>query len=97
MGEQAHHLAFDCNGLVWITQPTRRVAVVDAVSRVVRAEVSIAGMPHHLALAGRWMVIADHDRGMALVFNSDTRQQVAEVPIAAGPHGPASAPSQGPE
>jgi DNA-binding beta-propeller fold protein YncE len=92
IGAEAHHLAFgDDGGEVWVTQPARRISVVDATTSTVTAEVAMAGTPHHVARAGRWMVVADHDRSMAVVFDARTRDQTAEVPVAAGPHGVAAA------
>lgn len=94
LGAQAHHLAFaDDMGQVWVTQPAQRISVVDATTLAVTAEVPIDGMAHHLTRTGPSMIVADHDRNTALVFDAATRNQVTEVPIAAGPHGAATSPN----
>lgn len=94
IGAEANHLAFGGDdGLLWVTQPARRISVVDPTTLTVVAEVAVAGLPHHVAQAGRWMVVADNDRGMALVYDARTREQPAEVQVGAGPHGVAAVPT----
>jgi DNA-binding beta-propeller fold protein YncE len=91
LGAEAHHLAFsDDDAQLWVTQAARRISVVDPTTVTVAAEVPVAGMPHHVTRAGRWMVVADNSRSMALVFDARTREQTAEVPVGAGPHGVAA-------
>jgi DNA-binding beta-propeller fold protein YncE len=65
--------------------------VVDPATSTVTAEVAMAGTPHHVTRAGRWMVVADHGRSMAVIFDAQSREQTAEVPVPAGPHGVAAA------
>jgi DNA-binding beta-propeller fold protein YncE len=93
VGEETHHLAFAGDGSqVWVTdEPGQQAIVVDATTLGVLASLPIGGPPHHVAVAGRWAVVADHGRGVAIVFDATTRQRVADVPVGAGPHGVAAA------
>jgi len=94
IGAETHHLEFGDEGReVWITQPARRITVVDSTTFTAATEVAVAGMPHHVARAGPWTVVADHDAAWALVFDARTREQTAQVPVAVGPHGVAAAAS----
>jgi YVTN family beta-propeller protein len=49
----------------------------------------IEGEPHDVAItaAGECAIVADHDQGTIVLFDVETRRQVATIPVGAGPHG----------
>lgn len=89
LGQQAHHLAFSADGAeLWVTDsPGRSVSVVDARRRVVSGRVPLAGSPHHVAVVGDRVAVADNTRGLLLVLDRAGRRVVAEIEVGAQPHG----------
>lgn len=53
----------------------------------------MAGLPHHVARAGQWMVVADNSRGMSLMCYGRTRGLMTKIPVGAEPHGVAEVPT----
>ena len=89
LGQEAHHLAFSADGAeLWVTDsPGRSVSVVDVRRRVLQASIELAGSPHHVAVVGDRVAIADNTNGQIVVIDRVSRQVVTEVDVSARPHG----------
>lgn len=93
LGQEAHHLAFSADGAeLWVTDsPGRAVSVVDPRRRVVSTRVALPDSPHHVAVVGDRVAVADNTRGRLVVLDRASRGIVAEVDVGASPHGVAAA------
>lgn len=92
LAQESHHLAFSKDGQVWITDnAARRVFVVDAQRLVVVDSLPTPGGPHHVAVAGDQVAVADGTGGVVM-FDRAARRQVATVATGADPHGVARVP-----
>ena len=96
LGVEAHHLDFIPNGRqAWITDhAAHRVFVVTTTRYKVLKRFGVRGAPHHIAITsdGERAVVADHDRGLLLVYDVDDLRRVRGIPVGRGPHGIWSAP-----
>jgi DNA-binding beta-propeller fold protein YncE len=89
LGEEAHHLAFTPDGAqLWLSDsPGRLVFVVDTGSLRPLARLRLAGAPHHLAVVGRRVAVADNTNGTVVLFDVASRRRVGSVRVGDGPHG----------
>jgi serine/threonine-protein kinase len=96
VGEEAHHLDFTPNGCqVWITDHgVHRVFVLSTRTFRVVKRLRIKGAPHHIAITadGKRAVVADHDRGLLVVYNIAKRTRAFKMRVGRGPHGVWAAP-----
>jgi DNA-binding beta-propeller fold protein YncE len=89
LGQEAHHLAFsDDSAELWVTDsPGRSVSVVDVRRQELLGRVDLPGAPHHVAVVGDRVAIADNTNGRLVVVDRRARQVVAQVDVGAAPHG----------
>jgi DNA-binding beta-propeller fold protein YncE len=89
LGEEAHHLTFTPDGAqVWLTDsPGRLVFVVDIRSLRLVARLPLEGAPHHLAVVGRWVAVADNTNGTVVLLDAASKRRVGRLRVGAGSHG----------
>jgi len=92
-GAEPHHFAFGL-GCLWVSDNERgQLLRVAPGSLRVRGATGVGPSPHHVAVAGRHVLVAVHGSGRVALLGR--RGRVARsVRVGAGPHGIAAAPPQ---